>query len=204
MCVEFMGSPVLGPVRMVKGGAETTQTGRRLQGTKDIVGGALDTTTIPGAFLAPEAGEAAGQAGDAVLAQAGRAANAARSTVSVKALQPRLQGGSNARTVLPIQRRAGGHLLLPTVKRREACKGRSDSRRLRRKDGSAKGIGAKEAHGTRDRQSDTSELRATHQLIRQQSRGGAWNQARLVRAYLIRGEQGRGFGLALDCQSPCE
>jgi len=89
---EFIGSPILGPTRVVQGSSELHQSGQRWQGTKDTVGGVLDTATIPGGFMAPEAGELAGTGGDAVLEQAGRAAKAAKSAVSVKALQPKLQG----------------------------------------------------------------------------------------------------------------
>ena len=89
---EFMGSPILGPTRVVQGAYELPQSGRRWQGTKDTVGGALDSLQIPGSFIAPEAGELAGAGGDAVLEQAGRAVQAAKGAVSVKALQPKLQG----------------------------------------------------------------------------------------------------------------
>lgn len=95
---EFMGSPILGPTRVVQGVSELPQSGRRWQGTKDVVGGALDTATIPGGFMAPEAGEFVGTGTDAALTQAGRAARAVanaptaiKNGVSVKALQPKLQ-----------------------------------------------------------------------------------------------------------------
>ncbi len=100
---EFMGSPVLGTARAVKGVAETTQHGQRWQGVKDVVGGALDASSIPGSFVSPEAGELAGQGADAALAQAGRAARAVgRSTHNVKtaldgsAIQPEFQQGVRA------------------------------------------------------------------------------------------------------------
>jgi len=96
---EFIGSPILGPTRIIQGASELPQTGRRWQGTKDVVGGALDTATIPGGFMAPEAGELTGAGTDAALTQAGRAARAVanapselRNAVSVKALQPKVQG----------------------------------------------------------------------------------------------------------------
>lgn len=89
---EFMGSPILGPLKTTQGVSELPQSGRRWQGVKDTVGGALDTATIPGGFMAPEAGELAGAGTDAALQQAGRAAKAVKGAVSVKALQPRIQG----------------------------------------------------------------------------------------------------------------
>lgn len=88
---EFMGSPLLGPMRLLKGTAELPQSGKRWESVKNTLGGVLDTATIPGAFMAPEAGELAGAGGEAVLDQAGRAAKAAKGAVSVKALQPKLQ-----------------------------------------------------------------------------------------------------------------
>ena len=76
---EFMGSPILGPLRVIQGQSELPQSGKRWQGVKDTIGGLLDASTIPGGFIAPgEAGELAGQGADAVLTQAGRAANAVR------------------------------------------------------------------------------------------------------------------------------
>ena len=92
----FFGSPVLGSARVVKGGAELTQSGRRWQGTKDVVGGALDASSIPGSFVAPEAGELAGAGTDAALTQAGKAARAAgkavREPFSLQAVQDALEG----------------------------------------------------------------------------------------------------------------
>ena len=73
---EFMGSPVLGPTRMLQGAGELPQTGRRWQGTKDVVGGTLDALQIPGSFVSPEVGELAGVGTDAALTQAERAAKA--------------------------------------------------------------------------------------------------------------------------------
>lgn len=89
---DVIGSPILGPLRTTQGVSELPQSGRHWQGVKDTVGGVLDTATIPGSFVAPEAGEIAAAGGDAALEQAGRAAKAVRGAVSVKALQPKLQG----------------------------------------------------------------------------------------------------------------
>jgi len=79
---EFMGSPLLGPTRVARGAAELGQSGKRWDGTKDVVGGALDTATIPGGFIAPEGGEVAGSALDATATQAARAAKAVRDAAS--------------------------------------------------------------------------------------------------------------------------
>lgn len=88
---QFMGSPLLGPTRVLQGQAELPQSGKRWQGVKNTVGGTLDALTIPGSFLSPD-GELAGTDVDAALEQAGRAAKAVKGAVSVKALQPKLQG----------------------------------------------------------------------------------------------------------------
>lgn len=96
---KFMGSLPLGLLRMTQGGSELGLPGQRVQGGKDVLGGALDASTIPGGFMAPEAGEVAGKApelaglaADAAMSQAGRAANATRDLFSVKAIQPKVQG----------------------------------------------------------------------------------------------------------------
>lgn len=96
---KFMGSLPLGIMRATQGGAELALPGQRWRGTKDVVGGALDAATIPGGFMAPEAGEVAGKGGelagvaaDAALTQAQRAAKATRDLVSVKSVQPKVQG----------------------------------------------------------------------------------------------------------------
>lgn len=97
---KFMGSLPLGLLRLVQGGAEIAQHGQRWQGTKDIAGGALQAATIPGSFVAPEAGETAdavlGKAGDAALAQASKAARAVREPFSVKLIQPKIQAAITA------------------------------------------------------------------------------------------------------------
>ncbi len=89
---DFMGSLPLGLLRATKGGAEVATPGQRWQGVKDTVGGALDATQIPGGFASPVAGELAGQGGEAILSQAERAANGAKGFVSLKSLQPKIQG----------------------------------------------------------------------------------------------------------------
>jgi hypothetical protein len=48
---DFMASLPLGLAQATKGGAEITQPGQTWQGTKDIVGGAGQALTIPGAFM---------------------------------------------------------------------------------------------------------------------------------------------------------
>jgi hypothetical protein len=54
---DFMASLPLGLARATKGGAEITQSGKTWQGTKDIVGGAGQALTIPGAFMGGPAAE---------------------------------------------------------------------------------------------------------------------------------------------------
>lgn len=92
---EFMGSPILGPLRMVQGASELPQSGLRWAGVKDTVGGALDAAQIPGGFIGtpeagPLAGKLAGDGGEAILTQAARAASGAKGFFSVKSLQPKL------------------------------------------------------------------------------------------------------------------
>ncbi len=89
---QFMGSPLLGPTQVVKGASEIPQSGKRLKGVGNVVGGALDTAQIPLGVTSPLTGELAGEGGEAVLTQAERAANGAKGFVSTKALQPKLQG----------------------------------------------------------------------------------------------------------------
>lgn len=79
---EFMGSLPLGLLQATKGAAELTQSGQRVQGAKDVVGGALDASTIPGAFVAPEGAELTGQGTDTALTQAQRAAKAVSGAAS--------------------------------------------------------------------------------------------------------------------------
>ncbi len=52
---QFMGSPVLGAIKGARGLAETA-TGHPLTGIKDVALGALQASTIPASFIAPEAG----------------------------------------------------------------------------------------------------------------------------------------------------
>jgi hypothetical protein len=89
---KFMGSLPLGLLRTTQGGAELAQPGQRWAGTKDTVGGLLDASQIPGSFMAPEAGELAGQGADVALTQAERAAKAISAPFSPKAVQPKIQG----------------------------------------------------------------------------------------------------------------
>jgi len=91
---NFMASIPLGLLRFSKGLTETQDAAHPLvmwQGIKDIFGGALQTATIPGSFVAPEAGEA-GAAGlkatgemtaDAARAVAGKAAAGVRKTAGL-------------------------------------------------------------------------------------------------------------------------
>lgn len=52
---DMMGSVPLGLTRMAKGAAEGAQSGKRWQGTKDVVGGAMEVGTIPSMMTSPEA-----------------------------------------------------------------------------------------------------------------------------------------------------
>jgi hypothetical protein len=97
---DFMGSLPLGLLKAVKGTAEIPQAGKHVQGAEDIAGGALQASTIPSAFLAPEAGEVAGagldRASEAVVSGAGKAANAVRKPFSLKAVQEALQNSKQS------------------------------------------------------------------------------------------------------------
>lgn len=92
---KFMGSLPLGLLRVIQGGAELPQSGKRWQGTKDVAGGALQAATIPASFMAPEGAEATAtgldRAGEAVASGAGKAVNAVRKPFSLKAVQEALQ-----------------------------------------------------------------------------------------------------------------
>jgi hypothetical protein len=55
---DLLSSPYLGPMRMVKGGAEGAQ-GKLWKGTKDVVGGGMEAAQLPSMFMAPEATSAA-------------------------------------------------------------------------------------------------------------------------------------------------
>ena len=58
---DFMASLPLGLAKMTQGGAQIPQ-GRIREGAGNVLGGALQAATIPGAFVAPEAGEMAAAA----------------------------------------------------------------------------------------------------------------------------------------------
>jgi hypothetical protein len=97
---DFMASLPLGLLTAVKGAAETAQSGKRIQGAKDIASGALQASQIPGAFIAPEASEVAGaglgRAGEAVATGAGKVASAVSKPFSLKAVQEALQNSKEA------------------------------------------------------------------------------------------------------------
>lgn len=103
---DYMGSLPLGLLKGIKGETELAQSGKRWQGVKDVAGGALQASTIPGSFVAPEAAEtapevlgkaggavadAASNAGATVAETAGKAANAVKKPFSLKAVQESLQ-----------------------------------------------------------------------------------------------------------------
>ena len=71
---DFIGSLPLGLLKATQGAGEVFQPGQRWQGVKDAAGGLLDASTMPAAFIAPEAGEMTAQGMDAGAAQAARAA----------------------------------------------------------------------------------------------------------------------------------
>jgi hypothetical protein len=74
---DFMASLPLGLLKMTQGSGELHD--HPWQGTKDIVSGGLQASTIPGGFIAPEAGEA----GAAALNEAGEmTANAGKAAAS--------------------------------------------------------------------------------------------------------------------------
>jgi hypothetical protein len=96
---EFVGSPELGLVHALKGGAEVG-TGHPLVGAKDIVQGGLQMATIPSAFVAPEAAGTGNEIATVLKipnkAHAGRVfadvAEAAKNTpVTMERTQPELQ-----------------------------------------------------------------------------------------------------------------
>lgn len=87
---DFMGSPVLGPNRVVKGASELAQSGKRWEGTKDTIGGALDATTIPSSFVAPEGGEVAGAAFEHAADGIQNAAKVAKRPFSLQTVQDAL------------------------------------------------------------------------------------------------------------------
>jgi hypothetical protein len=64
---DFMASLPLGVLRNIKGQAETSQPGKLWQGTKDILGGTAQAATMPGSFVAPEAGEVAASGADKAM-----------------------------------------------------------------------------------------------------------------------------------------
>lgn len=55
---ETLTSPILGPIHAAQGVVDKDP----VRGAKKVVGGALETLTLPAAFVAPEAGEAASKA----------------------------------------------------------------------------------------------------------------------------------------------
>jgi hypothetical protein len=68
---DFMASLPLGLARMAKGAGEVTPGSQAStwQGTKDVVGGAMDAATIPSAFLGGPAAEGSAAAADAAASK---------------------------------------------------------------------------------------------------------------------------------------
>jgi len=84
---DFMASLPLGLARATKGGAEITQPGKTWEGTKDLVGGASQALTIPGAFMGGPAAETGATA-----------TWSARASYSTKSRQPRAEIPSRLQT----------------------------------------------------------------------------------------------------------
>ena len=84
---DFMGSLPLGVAKMVQAGGEAGQ-GQIKQGAKDAIGGALQASTIPASFVAPEAGDAT----DAVMSGAGKVGDAIASKISPTAMKAQAAG----------------------------------------------------------------------------------------------------------------
>jgi hypothetical protein len=126
---EFMGSLPLGLLKATKGAAEVTQPGQRWQGTKDVVGGALDASTLPGAFVSPEAGELAGVGSDTTLTQAANAAKAVggklSKTFDTHSIQAPLQQG--VRNVLDTVARDAGVTPSPSASIRDVASSVADA-----------------------------------------------------------------------------
>ena len=94
---EFMGSLPLGLLQAGKGAAQVYQPGKGWTGVKNITGGLLQASTMPGMVVAPEAGEMAGTGLDAAAStlstQAGNAATAIKTPFDASTIQPELQAG---------------------------------------------------------------------------------------------------------------
>lgn len=84
---DFMASLPLGLLKASKGTTEVAPQiiggpkGKTIQGLKDIIGGGLQATQIPSAFVAPEAGEMAAGAGERATNAVGEAVNAAKNVI---------------------------------------------------------------------------------------------------------------------------
>lgn len=70
---EFMGSVPLGAARVAKGVPELTSRDRAWQGAKDIVGGIMQTLTIPSMVMTPEASGVAASKASEMIPSATRA-----------------------------------------------------------------------------------------------------------------------------------
>lgn len=105
---DFMASMPLGLLRAEKGKAELAPQvlggpkGHTWQGVKDLVGGGLQATQIPSAFVTPEAGEVAAEGADRLASPVVKAVNAFRES----AAQPELRAGIKS-TVGTVAKEAG-------------------------------------------------------------------------------------------------
>lgn len=115
---DFMASLPLGLARATKGAAEITQSGKTLQGTKDIVGGGMQAATIPASFAGGAATEGAAglipnteRAGAALNEVMGAAKNipvdlSATGDAALKAAKLAESGGSMPKVIRDFLRRA--------------------------------------------------------------------------------------------------
>jgi hypothetical protein len=89
---DFMASLPLGLLKAGKGSSEVAQ-GKMWQGTKDIVSGGLQASTMPASFVSPEISELTAEKGAAAAGTAARTSRTAVNAVREEAAQPELQSG---------------------------------------------------------------------------------------------------------------
>ncbi|MGH9643336.1 MAG: hypothetical protein ACRD3Q_13050, partial [Terriglobales bacterium] len=112
---DFMGSLPLGLLESANGQAELMQTGKRWQGAKHIVSGAIHAATIPASFVAPEAGDAGAElatnatdkVGAALDNVAGRGARAMLSDVLKNGPTPAEAGEAAQSSAANVKQAAG-------------------------------------------------------------------------------------------------
>ena len=114
---EFMASPALGTARAVKGAAEMTQSGKRWQGTKDVVGGAMQAAEIPLAFDVGGAAEAGAGAISKVIPSTRRAGLGFNEVMAAAKNVP-VEIGASGNTALRMREFADTGAFLPPVVRK--------------------------------------------------------------------------------------